>query len=112
MESVGVKEKAVAALGGITVVFYLVAIALTPAHAPNSASPGVQIVRWATAHRSQLLASYLLFALGLAVLVVFAAGLHRIIRRAEGNDGWLATASVASVVAGAGIFGADRKSVV
>ena len=106
MDSAGGKEKAVAVLGGITVLLYLVAIALTPAHAPNSASPGVQIVRWATAHRSQLLASYLLFALALAVLVVFAAGLHRIIRRAEGNDGWLATASVASVVAGAGIFGA------
>ena len=44
--------------------------------------------------------------MGLAVLMVFAAGLYRIIRRAEGEDGWLATASLASVVAGAGIFGA------
>ena len=40
------------------------------------------------------------------MLVVFAAGLHRIIRRAEGKDGWLAMASVASAVGGAGIFGA------
>ena len=38
--------------------------------------------------------------------MVFAAGLYRIIRRAEGQDGWLAMASVASVVGGAGIFGA------
>ena len=38
--------------------------------------------------------------------MVFAAGLYRIIRRAEGEDGWLAMASLASVVAGAGIFGA------
>ena len=38
--------------------------------------------------------------------MVFAAGLYRIIRRAEGEDGWLAIASLASVAAGAGIFGA------
>ena len=65
-----------------------------------------EIVHWATAHRGQLLASYLLFALGLAVLMVFAAGLYRVIRRAEGKDDWLAMASLASAVAGAGIFGA------
>ena len=100
------KNRAVAILGGTTFVTYLVAIALTPVHAPNSGSSGVQIAHWAALHRSQLLASYLLFALGLAVLVVFAAGLSRIIRRAEGSDGWLATASLASVVGGAGIFGA------
>ncbi len=38
--------------------------------------------------------------------MIFAAGLHRIIRRGEDQDGWLATASLASVVAGAGLFGA------
>ena len=77
-----------------------------PAHPPNSGSTGARIIRYATVHRGQLLASYLLFALGLAVLMIFAAGLYRIIRRAEGQDGWLAIASLASVVAGAGIFGA------
>ena len=45
-------------------------------------------------------------AVALAVFMIFAAGLHRIIRRGEDQDGWLATASLASVVAGAGIFGA------
>ena len=73
---------------------------------PDSGSPGVQLVHYATVHRSQLLASFLLFALGLAVLMVFAAGLYRIIRRAEGKDDWLAMASLTSVVGGAGIFGA------
>ena len=53
-----------------------------------------------------MLASYLLIALGLAVLVVFAAGLYRVIRRAEDEHGWLAVASLASAVLGAGIFGA------
>ena len=106
MASFGVKDKAVALFGGIAVVMYLVAIALTPAQAPDSGSPGGEIVNWATAQRGQLLASYLLFALGLAVLMVFAAGLYRVIRRAEGKDDWLAMASLASAVAGGGIFGA------
>ena len=106
MASFGVKDKAVALLGGIAVAMYLTAIALTPAHAPDSGSAGGEIVDWAAEHRDQLLASYLLVALGLAVLMVFAAGLYRVIRRAEGNDGWLAMASLASAVAGAGIFGA------
>ena len=99
-------SKAVAVFGGIAVVLYLAAIALTPARAPDSGSAGTQIVEWATVHRSQLLASYLLLAVAVAVLMVFAAGLHRIIRRAEGKDDWLATAALTSVVAGAGIFGA------
>ena len=109
MNSSGVKDRAVAIIGGITVVAYLAAIALTPAHAPNSGSTGVRIIHYATVNRSQLLASNLLFALALAVLTVFAAGLYRIIRRAEGQDGWLAIASLASVVAGAGIFGAGPR---
>ena len=37
--------------------------------------------------------------------MVFAAGMYCIIRRKERNDGWLAMASLASVVASAGIFG-------
>ena len=106
MNSFNAKDRGVAIVGGITVVAYLAAIALTPAHAPNSGSAGVLIVRYATVNRDQLLASDLLFALGVAVLTVFAAGLYRVIRRAEGEDGWLAAASLASVVAGAGIFGA------
>ena len=106
MNSFDVKGRTVAIVGGITVVIYLAAIALTPAHAPDSGSTGVRIIHYATVNRNQLLASDLLFALGLAVLTVFAAGLYRIIRRAEGEDGWLAIASLASVAAGAGIFGA------
>ena len=52
----------------------------------------------ATAHRDQLLASYLLLAVAVAVIVTFAAGLSRIVRRTEGEDGWLAMAALASVV--------------
>ena len=106
MDSLGVKDRTVAVFGGITVALYLAAFALTPTHAPNSGSAGIQIVHWAAAHSTQLLASYLTLALGLAVLIVFAAGLYRVIRRAEGKDGWLAIASLASAVGGAGIFGA------
>lgn len=106
MNSFDVKDRAVGIVGGIAVVAYLVAIALSPAHALSSGSTGVQIVHYATVNRNRLLASDLLFAIAVAVLMVFVAGLYRIIRRAEGADGWLAIASLASVVAGAGIFGA------
>jgi hypothetical protein len=106
MASFEAKNNAVAIIGAISGAMYLAAIALTPPHAPTSGSSGAQIIHYATVHRGQLLASDLLFALGLAVLVVFAAGLSRIIRRAEGEDGWLALASLSSVAAGAGIFGA------
>jgi hypothetical protein len=99
-------DKWLAIVGLITVVVYLGAFGLAPARAPNSASPGVQIVHYATVHRDQLLASELLFALGVALLMVFAAGLYRTIRRAEGERGWFAIASLANVIAGAGIFGA------
>ena len=40
------------------------------------------------------------------MFLVFAAGLYRIIRRGEGENGWLAMAALASAVVGAGIFGA------
>ena len=100
------KDKMVAVFGGITTALYLAAFAVTPVHAPTSGSSGAQIVHWATVNRSQLLASELLLAVGLAVFMVFAAGLYRIIRRGEGQRGWLAMASLTTVVAGAGIFGA------
>ena len=64
MDSLGVKDRTVAVFGGITVALYLAAFALTPTHAPNSGSAGIQIVHWAAAHSTQLLASYLMLALG------------------------------------------------
>jgi hypothetical protein len=103
-------NRSVVVLGLITVAMYLAAIVLLPRGAPDSASTGEQITTYASAHRGQLLASYLTFAMGLALLLVFAAGLHRIIRRVEPEDGWLAMASVASAAGGAGIFGAGIAS--
>ena len=99
-------DKPLAIVGLATVVVYLGAFGLTPPGSPNSASSGAQIVRYATAHRDQLLASYLLFAVGVPLLMIFAAGLYRLIRRAERATGWLAIASLATVIAGAGTFGA------
>jgi hypothetical protein len=93
------------AFGLLTVALYLTAIGLLPRGAPGSVAGGAEVGAYAAAHRSQLLASYLILAMGLAVLLVFAAGLHRVIRRAEPEEGWLAMASVASAVGGAGIFG-------
>ncbi len=98
-------NRAVMAFGLVTVALYLTAIALLPRGAPGSVAGGAEVGAYAASHRSQLLASYLTIALGLAVLLIFAAALHRIIRRAEPEDGWFAMASVASAVGGAGIFG-------
>lgn len=99
-DSFDLNDEAVA----ISAVAYLGAIALTPPHAPDSESPGARIVHYATVHRGQLLASDLLFALGV-VGMVFAAGLYGILGGVESEDGWPAPASLASAVAGAGIFG-------
>ena len=102
MNSSDRNDKPLAIVGLATVVVYLGAFGLTPPGSPNSASSGAQIVRYATAHRDQLLASYLLFAVGVPLLMIFAAGLYRLIRRAERATGWLAIASLATVIAGAG----------
>ena len=105
-------SKAVAASGVIAALLFLIpmlffsAWALSPAGALDSRSSGAQILRCAADHRDQLLAGDLLVAMGLPVLIIFAAGLYRMMRRAEGEDGWLAMAALASAVAGAGIFGA------
>ena len=110
MPSTKVANKPVVVFGLLTVAMYLTAIALLPLRATDSGSRGEAIVANVSDHRSRLLASYLIFALGLAALVIFAAGLYRIIRRAEPEDGWLAMASVASAVGAAGIFGAGIAS--
>ena len=108
MATEGKFAKAVAACGVISMVTYLVAFALISADPPDSASAGVQIASYASDHRSVLLAAYSLLALGLAVLVVFAAGVCRIITQGDcaGEGDWLAMASLTSAVAAAGIFGA------
>ena len=98
--------KPVAVAGAIAALLYLAAFALSPTATLDSGSPGVRIARYATVHRSQILAGDLLIAVALPVLMIFAAGLYRMMRRAEGEDGWLAMAALATAVTGAGIFGA------
>lgn len=105
MTGTGGPGKPVAVLGGLAAVLFVVAFALTPTHAPNSGSTGAVIAHYATSNRGQLLAGLLLLALSLALTTVFAACLYRMIRRAEGKDGWLAVASLASILGGAGMFG-------
>jgi len=105
MSGGGRSARAVTVFGVSALVVYVAALALTPTNAPNSKSTGVRIAHYAAAHRHHLLAGDLLAALGLALLVLFAAALYRMIRRAESEDGWLAVGSLASILAGAGIFG-------
>ena len=99
-------DKAAAIFGAIAVALYLIAFSLVPPHAPSSASPGAEIVRYATAHRARLLGSDLFLALAVASLMVYAGALHQILRRGERRGGWLAMASLASVVFGASVFSA------
>ena len=106
MNSSDRNDKPLAIVGLATTVVYLGAFGLTPSGSPNSASSGAEIVGYATAHRDRLLASYLLFAVGVPLLMIFAAGLYRHIRGAERATGWLAIAALATVIAGAGTFGA------
>ncbi len=98
--------RAVAMFGGVSTLVYAIAFALSPAGALDSASSGAQITHFASTHRTQLLVSDLLLAAGVATLMVFAAGLYRMIRCTERDGGWLAMSSLATAVAGAGVFGA------
>ena len=104
----GKGARAVAACGLISMAAYLVAFALASADAPDSGSAGLEIAAYARDHRGELLAAYLLLALGLTMVIIFAAGVYRITRQDDdaGEGGWLAMAALASAIAGAGIFGA------
>jgi hypothetical protein len=88
-----------------SVLLIIVALVLTPAHAPNSASAGATIAHYFGAHRSTLLLGYFLSALSVLPLIVFIAALYRPLRRAEGDDGWVAlTALIGGVVVAALFF--------
>ena len=76
---------------------YLAAIALTPAHAPDSGSSGAEIVHWATVTAVNCSRATCSSPWGWLWSWSSPPGLYRIIRRAEGKDGWLAMASLASV---------------
>ena len=102
--------KTVAVLAGISFLLYTVAVALTPTHAPNSGSPGLRIAHYVAIHRQRLLIGDLLIAAALAMLMVFAASVYRLMRRAEDRDSWPAIAGLASAVAGAGLFGAGTAA--
>ena len=80
-------DRTVMAFGLLTVAMYLTAIALLPMHAPDSSATGAEVTVYAASHRSQLLASYLILALGLAVLLALRrrAASHHPTRRTRGR---------------------------
>ena len=96
---------AAAVAGGLAVVLYVIAFAITPTHAPNSGTAGIRIAHYIAVHRGTLLVSDLLLAAALAATVLFAACVYRLTRAAELRDGWLSLGGLASVAAGAGTFG-------
>ena len=97
---------AVAIMGGLAVVLYVIAFGITPTHAPNSGTPAVNIVHYAAVHRGTLLVSELLLGAALAATVLFGAAIYRMMRRLEAPQGWLAVGGVVALAAGAGVFGA------
>ena len=87
-----------------SVVLLIVGLALTPAHAPNSISAGATIAQYVGAHRGELLLSYFLTALSVLPFFVFIAALYRLMRRAEGDDGWVALTALMGGIVGAALF--------
>jgi hypothetical protein len=85
-------------------VIFFVALALTPAHAPNSASSGAAIAHYAQAHRTRLLLSEFLGALSALPTFVFIAALYRLLRRAESDGDIFALTSLLGGVVGIGLF--------
>ena len=90
--------------GGIAVILYIAAFAMVPSGAPDSGSSGIQIYGYEAANRHRLLGSALVLLAAVALLTLFAASLYRVFRKAEGGDGWLATAGLASFLVAAAMF--------
>ena len=89
MASTDGRRLATAISGVVTGAMYLTAFALLPTDAPDSAAPGGELVAFASGHRARLLGAYLILAAGLAVLMIFVAGLYRIIRLPRARTaGW------------------------
>jgi hypothetical protein len=86
------------------VVLFVVGFAIQPTGAPNSGDSALKVLSYVGEHRSRLLVGDFLIACGTLPLMLLIATLHRLMRRAEGPDGWLSTAMVASGVTSTGAF--------
>lgn len=79
-----------APLTGVLVLLIFVYEFLTPTTPDSDASPAAMVLWW-THHKNQQIASSLIGGLGAILLIWFGASVRRLVWRAEGGDGRLAT---------------------
>src|SRR4051812_49967091 len=97
-----------AATGAVLfVVLFVVGFAIQPTGAPNSGSSALKVLSYVGEHRSRLLIGDFVIACATLPFMLLIAALHRLMRRAEGPDGWLSTAMLAGggTAAGAPVVG-------
>src|SRR2546423_11011512 len=100
------RATALAAASGaaLFVVLFVVGFAIQPTGAPNSGDSALKILHYVAEHRSRLLVGDFLVACSTLPFMLLIAALHRLMRRAEGPDGWLSTAMLAGGVTSTGAF--------
>jgi hypothetical protein len=100
------RATAIAAATGavLFVVLFVVGFGIQPTSAPNSGSSALKILSYVGEHRSRILVGDFLIACASLPFVLLVAALHRLMRRAEGPDGWLSTAMVVAGAIGTGAF--------
>jgi hypothetical protein len=86
------------------VVFFVVGFAIQPTGAPNSGDSALKVLSYVAEHRSRLLVGDFVIACATVPFMLLIAALHRLMRRAEGPDGWLSTAMLAGAVTSTGAF--------
>ena len=100
----GGRARLIAVSGVLFSVLFVVGLALTPAHAPDSASTGATIAHYVGAHRGELLLSDFLIVLSGVPFFVYMAALYRLTRQVEDDDGWVALTGLIGGVVGSAVF--------
>jgi hypothetical protein len=100
------RATALAAAAGavLFVVLFVVGFAIQPTGAPNSGSSALKILSYVGEHRGRILVGDFVIACATLPFVLLVGALHRLMRRAEGPDGWLSTAMVVGGAIGTGTF--------
>lgn len=86
------------------VVLFAVGFAIQPTGAPSSGDSALKVLHYVADHRGRLLIGDFLVACSTVPFMLLIAALHRLMRRAEGPDGWLSTAMLAGAVTSTGAF--------
>jgi hypothetical protein len=100
------RATALAAASGaaLFVVLFVVGFAIQPTGAPNSGDSALKILHYVADNRSRLLVGDFVVACATLPFMLLLGALHRLMRRAEGPDGWLSTTMVAAGATSTGAF--------